>query len=50
MNLILGTANFGNNYKGLNLPEGECFAIMDKAWELGIRTIDTARGTEILKR
>ena len=44
MNFMLGTANFGNNYKGLNLPEGECFAIMDKAWELGIRTIDTARG------
>ena len=44
MQFQLGSANFGNSYKSLLLPEGECFAIMDKAWELGIRTIDTARG------
>lgn len=42
MEFMLGAANFGNKYKGIALNENECFAIMDKAWELGIRTIDTA--------
>jgi aryl-alcohol dehydrogenase-like predicted oxidoreductase len=41
---MLGGAAFGNEYKGLKLDKDKCFAIMDKAWELGIRTIDTARG------
>lgn len=42
MEFMLGAANFGNKYKEIALNENECFAIMDKAWELGIRTIDTA--------
>jgi aryl-alcohol dehydrogenase-like predicted oxidoreductase len=42
--LILGTANFGNKY-GISggLSKGECFDILDAAWDMGIRKIDTAR-------
>lgn len=41
MNLILGTANFGNNY-GKRLEKDECFSILDRAKELGIKTVATA--------
>lgn len=45
--LILGTANFGNPYsttkdKG-GLSKQECFDILDAAWDMGIRWLDTAR-------
>jgi hypothetical protein len=42
--LILGTANFGNRY-GISggLSKEECFGILDAAWDLGIRWLDTAR-------
>ncbi len=45
--LILGTANFSNPYsttkdKG-GLSKQECFDILDAAWDMGIRWLDTAR-------
>jgi aryl-alcohol dehydrogenase-like predicted oxidoreductase len=40
---ILGSANFGNLYKGTLLGAADVYEILDKAWELGIRDIDTAR-------
>ena len=42
MNLILGTANFGNDY-GKRLEKEECFRILDRAKELGVWAIDTAQ-------
>jgi len=44
--LILGTAQFGMNY-GKAVPtvppsDGEFFAIMDMAWDAGLRAVDTA--------
>lgn len=41
MNLILGTANFCNDY-GKRLEKDECFKILDRAKELGIDTLATA--------
>ena len=41
MNLILGTANFCNDY-GKRLEKDECFKILDRARELGIKTLATA--------
>ena len=41
MHLILGTANFCNDY-GKRLEKDECFRILDRAKELGIKTIATA--------
>lgn len=41
MNLILGTANFCNDY-GKRLEKDECFRILDRAKELGIKTVATA--------
>lgn len=48
MNLILGTANFNRDY-GQRLERDECFLILDRAKELGIKTLATAfdYGTEI---
>ena len=43
MRYMLGTANFGNLYNGTMLGAANIFSILDKAWELGIRDIDTAR-------
>jgi aryl-alcohol dehydrogenase-like predicted oxidoreductase len=43
MKWILGTANFGNMYKNLMVGNKVAVSILDKAWELGIRNIDTAR-------
>jgi aryl-alcohol dehydrogenase-like predicted oxidoreductase len=43
MKWILGTANFGNMYKDLMVGNKMAVSILDKAWELGIRDIDTAR-------
>ena len=43
MNLILGTATFGNDY-GRRLEKEECFEILDRAQELGVWGIDTASG------
>jgi aryl-alcohol dehydrogenase-like predicted oxidoreductase len=45
--LTLGTANFGLTYGIANkrmLTEKEAFAILEKAVELGVSSIDTARG------
>lgn len=41
MNLILGTANFCKDY-GKRLEKDECFRILDRAKELGIKTVATA--------
>ena len=41
MNLILGTANFCNDY-GKRIDKDGCFRILDRANELGIRTVATA--------
>ena len=41
MNLILGTANFCNDY-GKRLERDECLRILDRARELGIKTVATA--------
>lgn len=41
MNLILGTANFCNDY-GKRLERDECLKILDRAYELGVWGIDTA--------
>lgn len=41
--MILGTANFGNEYKGLRLDYKASSAILDKARELGIWNLDCAR-------
>lgn len=41
MNLILGTANFCRDY-GKRLERDECFQILDRAKELGIKTVATA--------
>lgn len=41
--LMLGTANFGNEYKGVFIGRDTAYKILKKAWELGIRDIDTAR-------
>ena len=46
MKYILGTANFGNKYKGIELSATQSEEILEKAWELGIRDIDTARSYE----
>jgi aryl-alcohol dehydrogenase-like predicted oxidoreductase len=43
MKYILGTANFGNMYKDLMVGNKLAVAILNKAWDLGIRDIDTAR-------
>lgn len=43
MNLILGTANFGNPGYGKSLGHDECFKILDRAKELGVWAVDTAR-------
>ncbi len=42
--LILGTANFGNSY-GISggLDKQQCFDILDAAWDMNIRWLDTAR-------
>lgn len=42
--LILGCANFGNKY-GISggLDKSQCFDILDAAWDMGIRWLDTAR-------
>ena len=42
MNLILGTANFNNPGYGKSLDKNECFRILDRAKELGIKTVATA--------
>jgi aryl-alcohol dehydrogenase-like predicted oxidoreductase len=45
--LILGTANFGLDYGIANkrmLSEAEAFAILEKAVEVGVSGVDTARG------
>ena len=42
MNLILGAANFGNDY-GKRLEQDECFAILNRAKSLGIWAVDTAQ-------
>lgn len=42
MNLILGTANFGNAY-GKRIEKYECFKILDRAKELGVWAVDTAQ-------
>lgn len=41
MNLILGTANFNRDY-GKRLEKDECFKILDRAKELGVKTVATA--------
>lgn len=41
MNLILGTANFCRDY-GKRLEKDECFKLLDRAKELGIKTVATA--------
>lgn len=41
MNLILGTANFCRDY-GKSLNRDECFEILKRAEELGIKTVATA--------
>jgi len=43
MRWILGTANFGNMYKDLMVGQQLAISILDKAWDLGIRDLDTAR-------
>lgn len=50
MRLILGTANFCNDY-GKRLKRDECFRILDRAKELGIKTVATAfdYGIEVVK-
>lgn len=50
MNLILGTANFCRDY-GKRLEKDECFRILDRAKELGIKTVATAfdYGIDIVK-
>jgi aryl-alcohol dehydrogenase-like predicted oxidoreductase len=45
--VILGCGNFGGvgsapGFFGQGIPKDEAFRIMDAAWELGIRTFDTA--------
>ena len=42
MNLILGTANFNRDGYGKRLEKDECFKFLDRAKELGIKTIATA--------
>lgn len=42
MNLILGTANWCRPGYGKELSKDECFRIMDRAKELGIKTLATA--------
>lgn len=41
MNLILGTSNFMRDY-GKRLEKDECFKLLDRAKELGIKTVATA--------
>lgn len=44
--IVLGTVQFGMPY-GLNrtlMTEAAVFRILDRAWEMGIRRLDTARG------
>jgi 1-deoxyxylulose-5-phosphate synthase len=45
--IVLGCGNFGGvgsapAFWGRGIPKDEAFRIMDEAWELGIRTFDTA--------
>jgi len=40
--MILGTANFGNEYKGVHLLQSDCDEILDAAWAYGIRKVETA--------
>lgn len=49
MNLILGTANFNREGYGKKLEKDECFRILDRAKELGIKTLATAfdYGTDV---
>ena len=42
MNIILGTANWCRHGYGKELGRDECFRIMDRAKELGIKTLATA--------
>jgi hypothetical protein len=42
MNLILGTANWNRPGYGKELSKDECFKLMDRAKELGIKTLATA--------
>jgi len=44
--IALGTGNFGGigsvpEFFGQGIPHDEAFAIMDRAWEAGIRWFDT---------
>lgn len=41
MNLILGTANFGNDY-GKRMNREECYRVLDIAKSLGVWAVDTA--------
>lgn len=48
MNLILGTAALGQRYgvanRNLNTSKGDAYSLLSEAYDLGIRTLDTAPG------